>query len=66
MTAPVRLTLAEALAHGRLHDFVIQAEGDGVGPADRAQFEALVGRVTTPPPEDQTSRSRAGGSTRGK
>lgn len=60
-----RLNLAEALASDRLEDFAAQAEADGVGPADRSRFDALV-KVTVPPPEDQTSRSRAGGSKRGK
>lgn len=61
-----RLTLSEALASDRLADFVAQAEADGIGPIDRAQFDALVGRVTAPPPEDQTSRSRGDGSKREK
>ena len=60
------LSLAEALANGRLGEFVAQAEAEGVGPADRAQFEALVGHVTVPQPEGQTSRSRARGSKREK
>lgn len=61
-----RLTLAEALASNRLADFAAQAEAEGVGPADRSQFEALVGRLTAPQPEDQTSRSPDGGASRGK
>lgn len=60
------LTLSQALAEGRLDDFVAQAEAAGIGPADRAQFDALVGRVTAPQPEGQTSRSPAHGSKRGK
>lgn len=43
-----RLTLSQALSRGCLEDFVTQAEADGIGPADRAQFDALVGRVTAP------------------
>lgn len=66
MDATARLSLSEALASGRLSDFVAQAEADGIGPADRAQFEAMVGRVTAPQPEGQTSRSPAHGSKRGK
>ena len=65
-TLPNRLTLAEALSAGRLDDFALQAEADGIGPADRAQFEALVGTLTAPQPEGQTSRSRGDGSKRGK
>lgn len=60
------LSLAEALASGRLEEFAEQAEANGVGPADRAQFEALVGTLTAPQPEDQTSRSRGGDLKRGK
>ena len=61
-----KLSLADALASNRLEDFAAQAEAEGVGPADRAQFEALVGTLTAPQPEGQTSRSRADGSKRGK
>jgi hypothetical protein len=61
-----RLSLAKALASGRLNDFALQAEAEGIGPVDRSQFDALVGRVTAPLPADQTSRSPAPGSTRGK
>lgn len=60
------LSLSEALATNRLHDFIAKAEAEGIGPADRAQFDALMGRVTAPQPEDQTSRSRGHGSKRGK
>lgn len=60
------ITLADALASGRLNEFVQQAEAEGIGPADRAQFEAMVGRVTAPPPEGQTSRLPVPGSRRGK
>lgn len=60
-----RLTLAQALAEGRLQDFATQAEAEGIGPADRAQFDALVGRVTAPLPEGQTSHSPVRGSKRG-
>ena len=61
-----RMTLSDALASGDLEPFIRQAEAEGIGPADRAQFEAMVGRVTAPQPEDQTSRSPARGSKRGK
>lgn len=60
------LSLADALASGQLEAFISQAEAEGVGPADRDQFEAMVGRITAPQPEGQTSRSPARGSTRGK
>lgn len=61
-----RLSLADALASGRLSDFAAQAEAEGIGPADRAQFDAMVGRITAPQPEGQTSRSPARGGSRGK
>ena len=60
------LTLAEAIADGRLQDFALQAEAQGIGPADRSQFDALVGRVTAPLPEGRTSHSPVRGSKRGK
>ena len=62
----VRITLASAMVSGDLEPFIAQAEADGTGPADRSQFDAMLGRVTMPLPEGQTSRSRAGGSKRGK
>lgn len=61
-----RLSLADALASGRLDQFATQAEADGIGPADRAQFDKMVERVTAPLPEDQTSRSPDGDCSRGK
>ena len=60
------LTLAEALETGRLDEFVEQAEAGGIGPADRTMFDTLIGRVTAPLPEDQTSRSPGSGGSRGK
>lgn len=54
------ITLADALSSGRISDFIEQAEADGVGPADRAQFDKMVGRVTAPLPEGQTSHLPAG------
>lgn len=60
------LTLQEALNSNRLEDFIAQAEAEGVEAADREMFDELVGRVTAPRPEGQTSRSRAGGGSRGK
>lgn len=63
---PARLTLNDALASGRLSDFIDQAEADGIGPADRDIFAEMVGCVTTPPPEDQTSHSHARDGSRGK
>lgn len=60
------LTLSQALDEDRLDDFVAQAEAAGIGPADRAQFDALMGRVTAPQQEDRTSRSLDRGASRGK
>lgn len=61
-----RISLATAIKEGRLSEFADQAEADGVGPADRDQFDAMVGRITAPQPEDQTSRSPVRGGSRGK
>lgn len=60
------LTLAEALEQDRLDEFAAQAEAQGIGPADRAQFDELLGRVTAPQPKSQTSRLRGDGSKREK
>ena len=60
------LPLSTALAENRLDEFVALAEAEGVGPADRVQFDNLVERVTAPQPEGQTSRSRARVGSRGK
>ena len=60
------ISLAVALSSGRLADFVDQAEAEGIGPADRAQFEKMVERVTAPLPEDQTSHLPAGDCSHGK
>ena len=54
------LSLAYALASNRLSDFVDQAEKLGVGPADRTQFEKMVGHVTAPLPKGQTCHLPAG------
>lgn len=60
-----RITLAEAISTGRLDDFANQAEAEGVGPINRAEFEAILGRVIEPLQEDQTSRSPGSGGSRG-
>ena len=60
------LTLSQALDEGRLAEFVAKAEAEGIGPADRAQFEKMVGRVTAPQPEGQTSHLPAGDCSHGK
>lgn len=61
------LTLNEALRTDRLEDFISQAEAQGVEAADAEAFDRLLGKVVKAPlPEDQTSRSPAHGSKRGK
>ena len=63
---PFDPTLAEALASGDLEAFIRQVEAEGIGPANREAFEALLGGVIKErPQEDQTSRSRGPGSKRG-
>jgi hypothetical protein len=64
MTA--RITLAEALREDRLADFIAQAEAEGVGPANGADFNANLGAVIAPPPAGQTSRLPARGGSGGK
>lgn len=61
------LTLADAIKDGRLQDFIAQEEARGVGPVDRAGFDALAAKVIkAPQPEDQTSRSASGDGSTGK
>lgn len=63
----MRLTLADAIADGRLDEFIAHEEGRGVGPIDRAAFDALSGAlVKAPRSEDQTSRSASGDGSSGK
>lgn len=54
-----RLTLNAALASGTLDAFIAQAEAAGIGPVDPAAFDRLLGVVTAPQPEGQTSHSPA-------
>lgn len=61
-----RLTLSDALASGNLEPFIKQAEAEGIGPADRSDFETMVGRITAPQPEGRTSHSHVRGSKHGK
>jgi hypothetical protein len=63
----MKLKLNQALAEGRLAEFVAQAEAEGVGPGDRAAFDASLERlIKAPQQEGRTSRSRARGGSRGK
>jgi len=51
-----RLTLSEAIERDELEAFAAQAEAEGIGPIDRAEFEASLGRVIkAPQQEDRTS-----------
>ena len=61
-----RISLASALASGDLEPFIQQVEAEGLPAADRSQYDALLGAVTTPPQAGQTSRSPVRGSKRGK
>ena len=54
------LTLAQTLSENRLAEFAAQAEAEGVGPADRTQFDKMLARVIAPLPESQTSHLPAG------
>jgi hypothetical protein len=60
MPEPIeRLTLSAALSAGRLADFIVQAEADGIGQTTQAEFDEAVRRVATKPPRSvgRTSRS---------
>jgi hypothetical protein len=61
------LSLSEALKSGRLQDFVAQEEARGIGPIDRAKFDALLKKAATAPQsKDQTSHSAYGDGSTGK
>lgn len=54
-------SLADALKHGRMADFIAHEEARGVGPIDRAKFDSAINHlVKAPPPKDRTSRSSSG------
>ena len=59
-----RLTLTQALAEGRLSEFIEKAEANAVGPIGEAEFDETASTVIkTQPQSDQTSGSpRPGGS----
>ncbi len=64
----MRLSLHQAVKEGRIADFIAQEESRGVGPVDRAEFDALTAAlIKAPQSEDQTSHSASGdGSTETK
>jgi len=58
---PEYLTLAAARQADRLDAFIAQEEARGVGPVDRAHFDALTAaQVTAPQSEDRTLHSASG------
>jgi hypothetical protein len=60
------LTLAEAVKYGKIQEFIAQEEARGVGPIDRAKFDALLGKAATEPrSEGRTSRSAYAGNSTG-
>lgn len=53
-----QLSLSEAQASNRLHDFIAQEEARGVGPISEAEFcDTASTVIKTPPQDDQTFRS---------
>ena len=61
------MTLTEALATDRLADFIAQEEARGIGPIDRAEFDALTATlIKAPQSEDQTSHCSSGDGSTGK
>lgn len=68
------LTLRDAVASGRLEDFIRQEEARGVGPADTREFDAAVvscavgtrDTITPPRSAGQTSHSPSRGGSVGK
>lgn len=67
MNGTRHLSLREAIAEGRLDDFVAQEEARGVGTVDRGDLDDALRRVIRPPrSERQTSRSASAGGSTGK
>jgi hypothetical protein len=52
------LSLAEAQKTGRLQEFIAQEEARGIGPIDRADFDAALAKIVRAPRlENRTSHS---------
>jgi len=63
----MNLTLSRALAEGRLEEFMVQAEAEGIGPISEAEFDESSSQVIRmPQSDDQTSRSPRRDGSRGK
>jgi hypothetical protein len=61
------LSLSEAIKSGQLPEFIAQQEAAGVGPIDRAEFDAAMGAIVKAPrSKDRTSRSSSAGNSNGK
>jgi hypothetical protein len=62
------LTLAYALKHGRLGEFISQEEARGVGPAQSPDLEKAIKILATTPTQsgDRTSRSPSRDGSNGK
>lgn len=61
------ITLADAQKTGRLQDFIAEEEARGIGPIDRAEFDALAATlIKAPQSEDQTSHCSSGDGSTGK
>ena len=61
------LSLAKAIKDGKLTEFIAKEESRGVGPIDRAAFDALLNKTATvQQSEDQTLRSPLPGGSSGK
>lgn len=62
-----RLSLREAVETDQLEAFIRQEEERGVGPANKADFEAAIAAMAKlPRSKDRTSRSASRGGSRGK
>lgn len=61
------LSLSQAVAQGRIADFIAQEEARGIGPADKADLDrALEVLIKQPQSEDRTSRSASPDGSTGK
>jgi hypothetical protein len=61
------LSLSDAQRRGRIDEFITLEEARGVGPIDRAEFDAGTSKlIKAPQSEGQTSHSASGGNSSGK
>jgi hypothetical protein len=65
--ARMMMSLSEALAQNRLPDFIAQEEARGIGPINKADYDAAAeALIKAPQSKGRTSRSSSGDGSSGK